>query len=80
MKINEFFVDQPAKSCLRRLELRKEKVLGDVQISRLFFSTANVIPAAGSTVVATAAAVAAPPAAVPCCQVRPILLPVELCT
>ena len=56
MKINEFFVDQPAKSCLRRLELRKEKVLGDVQISRLFFYTANVIPAAGSTVVATAAA------------------------
>ena len=55
MKINEFFVDQPAKSCLRRLELRKEKVLGDVQISRLFFYTANVIPAAGSAVVATAA-------------------------
>ena len=54
MKINEFFVDQPAKSCLRRLELRKEKVLGDVQISRLFFYTANVIPAAGSAVVAAA--------------------------
>ena len=66
MKINEFFVDQPAKSCLRRLELRKEKVLGDVQISRLFFYTANVIPAAGCAVVA---------AAVPRCQVRPILLP-----
>ena len=55
MKINEFFVDQPAKSCLRRLELRKEKVLGDVQISRLFFYTANVIPAAGTAVVAAAA-------------------------
>ena len=54
MKINEFFVDQPAKSCLRRLELRKEKVLGDVQISRLFFYTANVIPAAGWAVVAAA--------------------------
>ena len=74
MKINEFFVDQPAKSCLRRLELRKEKVLGDVQISRLFFYTANVIPAAGCAVVAAAAA------AVPRCQVRPILLPVEWCT
>ena len=72
MKINEFFVDQPAKSCLRRLELRKEKVLGDVQISRLFFYTANVIPAAGCAVVAAAA--------VPLCQVRPILLPVEWCT
>ena len=36
--------------------LRKEKVLGDVQISRLFFYTANVIPAAGCAVVATAAA------------------------
>ena len=56
MKINEFFVDQPAKSCLRRLELRKEKVLGDVQISRLFFYTANVIPAAGCAVVTAAAA------------------------
>ena len=80
MKINEFFVDQPAKSCLRRLELRKEKVLGDVQISRLFFYTANVIPAAGSAVVAAAAALPCHRRAVPRCQVRPILLPVEWCT